>query len=215
MYKRNLREINELRSLGKSIRVVGLTGGIASGKTVATNALAAAGFHVIDADEISRALFGKNTGGEKELLSLFPAAADDNGKLDRAELRRIISASDGARKKLNGATHPKIVSEIKRMLAEDKNRKTVLSAPLLFESGLSSLCDCVVCVTCPTRVKLERLQKRDGMTEHDAKRLIAAQIPDTYRATLADFCVPSDRDKEKFEAETVDLFRTLFGMKKP
>ncbi len=214
MYERNLREINELKALKKPPHVVGLTGGIASGKTVATTALSAAGFKVIDADEVSRALFGSGTNGEKLLSSIFPAAARKDGTLDRSKLRQIISENGEELKKLNSATHPKILQEIKRSISKRKDgEKTVLSAPLLFESGLSSLCDCTVCVTCPTRIRIERLTLRDGVTFDAAKKMIDAQIPDTYRATLADFCVPSDRDIEKFKAEIVELFQALFGMR--
>ncbi len=209
MYERNLREINELIAQKKPPHVVGLTGGIASGKTVATAALAAVGFKVIDADEISREMFGKGTDGEKLLSSLFPAAARADGTLDRKKLRRMISENADARKTLNDATHPQITKKIAQLISNLNGEKVVLSAPLLFESGLSSLCDCTVCVTCPTRIRIERLTKRDGVTKNDAEKMIAAQIPDTYRATLADFCVPSDRDIEKFKAEIIELFQAL------
>ena len=213
MNKRNLREINEIKARIKIVRVVGITGGIASGKTVATDALRRAKFNVIDADEISRKLFGKGTDGEKLLLSLFPAA-DDCGTLNRAKLRHIIAESAEERKKLEGVTHPIIRKEIVKTISQyGKSEHVILSAPLLFESGLSSLCNCIVCITCPTRIRLERLCTRDGMETEDAKRMIAAQIPDTYRATLADFCIPSDRNVDEFTAEVVELFQALFDAK--
>ncbi|MCH5161199.1 MAG: dephospho-CoA kinase [Clostridiales bacterium] len=214
MNKRNLREIDDLKELKKAVHIVGLTGGIASGKTVATDALKRARFTVIDADEISRKLFGRGTDGEKLLCGLFPAATD-NGVLNRAILRRIISENADEKKKLDGATHPIIKQEIAKEISQcGKGEHIVLSAPLLLESGLSSLCDCVVCITCPTRIRIERLSSRDGVSIEAAKKIIDAQIPDAYRATLSDFCIPSDRSLDDFTAEAVELFQTLFGTKK-
>lgn len=190
----------------KSI-VIGLTGGIASGKSVAATALAEYGFNVIDADEISHSLFGKGTDGEKELLTLFPQCERD-GALDRAALRALISRSAAEMKKLNEFTHPKITAEIKGLLAHCV-RPVVLSAPLLFETALSALCDLTVCVVCPYNKRIDRLVARDGMDKESAKRMIDAQIPDEYRATLADYCLSSDKPIERFCDDTVKLFVKL------
>lgn len=210
---RELRELKELRAQARTenavpVRVVGLTGGIASGKTVATDALRGAGFTVVDADEVSRELTAKGTPVEKELVKLFPSAAD-SGALDRRKLRLLIANDALARKRLDAYTHPIIVAEIKKRLGGER---AILSAPLLFESALSALCDATVCVVCPRRIRIERLTKRDGMTAADAERMIDAQIPDSMRAPLADFCVPSDTPEDEFRAEIVALFEDIFGI---
>lgn len=212
--KRNLRELDELRERETTeyvlpVRVVGLTGGIASGKTVATDALRAAGFTVVDADEVSRELTAVGSPVERELVRMFPSAAAADGSLDRRRLRLIIAADKAERKRLDDYTHPLIVAEIKKRLVGER---LVLSAPLLFETALSSLCDLTVCVVCPRRVRIERLTARDGMTAADAERMIDAQIPDSMRAPLADFCVPSDAPEDEFRAEIVGLFKDIFGV---
>ncbi|MBD5132045.1 MAG: dephospho-CoA kinase [Clostridiales bacterium] len=184
--------------------VIGLTGGIASGKSIASNALEEYGFNVIDADEISRQFFGPWTDGEKEILALFPQCEKD-GRLDRTALRALISRSAPDMHKLNDFTHPRITAEIKRILATCV-RHVVLSAPLLFETALSALCDCTVCVVCPYSKRIARLMARDDMDEESAKRLIDAQIPDEYRATLADYCISSDKPIKEFCKDTVNLF---------
>lgn len=193
----------------KTARVVGLTGGIASGKTAATNALKESGFFVIDADEVSRELFGPDACGERALVDMFPNAAKD-GKLDRRKLRRIISTDERERNKLNAYTHPVIVAEIKSRI-KAVGGSVILSAPLLYESGLSSLCFATVCVTAPKTVRISRLTARDGVSERDAVNIIDAQIPDCVRASLADFCISSDKPIEEFTAETVSLFRRILS----
>lgn len=205
-FTRNARELSERT---KPAKIAGLTGGIASGKTVASEALRTAGFFVVDADEVSRRLTAPGTPAEKELMRTFPEAVS-GGALDRRALREIISKNDGAREKLNAYTHPLIIAEIKRIIAEH-GAPAVISAPLLFETALASLCDCIVCVTAPRSLKLERLCARDGITPAAAAEIIDAQIPDTYRATLADYCVPSDTGMETFTAEIVDLFTRIFA----
>ncbi|MDE6201624.1 MAG: dephospho-CoA kinase [Clostridiales bacterium] len=191
----------------KPVRVIGITGGIASGKTVATTALINAGYTVIDADEVSRAAFACGTDGEKSMMLAFPQAVD-NGKLDRAALRKIIAKDDEARQKLNALTHPAIVAQIKKLIAAAEP-PIILSAPLLFESGLSSLCDVTVCVYCPRPVRLQRLTARDNISLEDAASIIDAQIPDTERCTIADHIVRSDRDQAEFTNEITELIKDI------
>ena len=204
-YTRNKRELQANKS--KPVKVIGLTGGIASGKTVATSALKKTSFTVIDADEISRTSFARGTDGERTLMQIFPAAAT-NGALDRAKLRNIISRDDKERVKLNETTHPIIIAEIKRIISTAKGT-VVLSAPLLFESGLSALCDCTVCVYCPRKLRISWLTARDGITAADAERIIDAQIPDTERCTMSDYIVPNGGDEGAFVEEIVELFREI------
>ena len=208
-FKRNK---DELHSLGDTVvNVIGLTGGIASGKTVAEAALNKAGVFVIDADEISRKLFAAGTDGEKTLCELFPEATD-NGRLDRTKLRAIISRDKDARHKLNEHTHPLIIDEIKRIISVTPP-PVVLSAPLLFETSLAAICDVTACVYCPTAERVKRLCTRDGVSESDAKAIINAQIPDAERCTIADFVVPSHRDRTEFEREVIELFGAIVNPK--
>lgn len=203
-FTRNQREFQNNK---KPVRVIGLTGGIASGKTVATAALREVGYTVIDADEVSRTLFAAGTDGEKDIMRAFPQAVD-GGKLNRAALRRIISSDKKARQKLNELTHPAIVAEVKKQISAAAP-PVILSAPLLFESALCALCDVTVCIYCPHGVRVQRLTARDGMTEQDANAIIDAQIPDTERCTIADYIVPSDREQTEFVSEVKELIQEI------
>ncbi len=206
-YSRNDRELKELGN--KQIRTVGLTGGIASGKTAVTAALEKHGFTVIDADEISRALTAPGSPAERELMRMFPETARDN-KLDRRALRALIATDSLAMSRLNEFTHPLIIDSVKRRLQAESGKK-VLCAPLLFETGLCSLCDATVCVYAPRRTRIERLDARDGVTRAEAESIIDAQIPDEYRSTLCDFALPTDMDLSDLEKEAVDLFSRIFA----
>lgn len=211
--RRNYRELKEFSErFPFGARVIGLTGGIASGKTVATEALRANGYAVIDADEISRALSAVGTPLERLLADSFPECKV-NGSLDRKSLRKLIAASPAAAQKLNSLTHPAIADEIKRRVAETPP-PVVLSAPLLFECALASLCDCVVTVTCPRQIRIERIKKRDGVTASDAASIIDAQLNDALRVSLSDFCVPSDIPRDEFVNEITDLFDRLCARKR-
>lgn len=188
-------------------KVIGLTGGIASGKTVATDALRAAGFAVVDADEVSRALTARGTPAEKALCALFPQA-QINGMLDRRALRRIIAEDAAARKKLNAYTHPRILEECRRR-TENIGGSVVLSAPLMFETGLNVLCDITVCVTCPLPTRIARLTARDGITEAEAEAIISAQATDKERELRSDYVISSDTDMECFKKTVVTLFEKI------
>lgn len=206
-FTRNARELESDKRSAADVRVIGITGGIGSGKTVATDALKQAGYTVIDADEISRRLFGKGTDGEKRIARLFPECEKD-GVLDRRALRDAISADARKRTALDDLTHPAITAEVERLLAKSPP-PCVLSAPLLFEAALARLCDRTVCVYCPRGVKAKRIAERDGVTEKQARAMIDAQIPDTERCSLADYVVPSDRPQSEFTEEILELFEQI------
>lgn len=204
-FKRNERELSEIKH---DMRVIGLTGGIATGKTVATVALRRAGYTVIDADEISRELFAPGSDWEKELAKIFNLTTA-NGSLDRKALRRLISEDADARRALDSFTHPLITERVRSAVAA-ATPPVVVSAPLLFETALSSLCDAVVCIVCPRRIRIERIMYRDGLSRVEAERMIDMQLPDNVRAALSEFCIPSDNDIDDFEAEVIELFGALF-----
>ena len=206
-YKRNERELKDIKTAAK---VVGITGGIGSGKTVATDALRAHGYFVVDADEVSRELTARGSDGERALCKLFPDCVSHDKKLDRRKLRALISRDKSAMEKLNGYTHPLILGRITELIKK-ANGPVVLSAPLLFETALGSLCDRTVCIMCPRTTRIARIASRDGVTKADAEKILDAQIPDYVRATLADYCIPSDRDIAEFTDEVVELFDRLFG----
>ena len=155
---------------------IGLTGGIATGKTTVSNYLQSLGIKVIDADLIAR-----------EVLDLYPEIMDylresygdrviKDGKLDRKTLGKIIFQNKEDRIRYLQVIMPRIRQEIEKRLEESAEEITVLDAPLLFEEGFQKDVDLTITVYADESVQLQRLRERDGFTEEEARNRISAQM---------------------------------------
>ena len=166
---------------------IGLTGGIATGKTTVSKYLQSLGIKVIDADVIAR-----------EVLALYPEIMDyleenygdrviKEGKLDRKALGKIIFQSDEDRRKYLQVIMPRIRQEIEKRLEESTEEITVLDAPLLFEEGFHKDVDLTITVYADESVQLQRLRERDGYTEEEARNRINAQMSLKEKMNLSTF----------------------------
>jgi dephospho-CoA kinase len=198
------------------VRVVGLTGGIATGKSTFAAALRARGVPVIDADALARAVVEPGTPALAEIARAFgESVLDPAGALDRRRLGAIVFANPAARRRLEAITHPAIreamVEEALR-LAALRHDLVFYDAPLLFEVGLDSALDCVVVVWAPRDVQRTRLIRRDGITPAEADARLAAQLPVDAKAARADFVVGNADEEdlgEKADRLLADLRRGL------
>lgn len=175
------------------MRVIGLTGGIATGKTTFAAALRARGVPVVDADVLARAVVEPGTPALAELVRTFgPEVLAGDGTLDRKRLGARIFADPAARRKLEAITHPAIreamIAETVRLDAAGHDL-AFYDAPLLFEVGLDQAMDSVVVVYAPRTAQLARLSARDGVSPADAQARLAAQWPIDEKAARADFVV--------------------------
>ncbi len=161
------------------MKVIGLTGGIATGKTTITDYLLSLGATVIDADSISRRLTEPGNGVLLEIAAAFGQEyLDENGSLKRKELGRLIFSDEASRLKLNQILHPKIAEGIREELARYHGMglgAVILSAPLLFEAGLDALTDEVWLVALTPEEQIRRLMARDGVSEEEAQKRLNAQ----------------------------------------
>ena len=168
--------------------VVGLTGGIGSGKSTVAEALRARGAAVVDTDEISRHLTGPAGAAMAELRAAFGArfvAAD--GSLDREAMRALAFEDPGARSRLESILHPAIRNEADRQLAAAGAPYSLVVVPLLFETGsyLARVARTLV-VDCPEHLQLERTMRRSGLAEPQVRAIMAAQWPRWRRLQAAD-----------------------------
>jgi len=190
-------------------RVIGLTGGIACGKTNLSNALRSHGVTVIDADEISRAL--TREGGEA--LSAIRAAFGDGvfqgGALDRRALGRAVFGNEANMQRLNGILHPMIFARIREQIADAEEENVVLDVPLLYETGLDAWCDEVWCAYATQKEQLQRLMKRDGLTRAEAMRRIRSQMPAREKARRAKQVIRTDGSKEKSASIVLSLWQQI------
>lgn len=167
--------------------IVGLTGGVASGKSTVERAFAALGVPVIDADQVARAVVAP---GEPALAAIAErfgeAILDEEGGLDRAALRAIVFNDEGARRDLEAITHPAIRQRLQAWREALTAPYGVLSAALMVEGGLSQLCDRVLVVDAEETQQRERLMARDGVDAAMAERMLAAQADRQTRLSAAD-----------------------------
>lgn len=182
--------------------ILGLTGGIASGKSTVSAYLAQNGALIIDADLIARQVVAKKSSGLKQIVAKFgEEILTASGELDRKKLGKLVFSNKDLLKTLTDITGPLIRAEILREIQAAKKAQVklvVLDIPLLFETGYQTLCDKVMVVTIPSKLQLERVMKRDNLSAAEARKRIANQLPASKRNELADVLI----DNSKSVAET-------------
>jgi dephospho-CoA kinase len=162
------------------MRVVGLTGGIASGKSTVSAMFRELGAEVIDADQLAREVVEPGTPGLEEICRRFPGVVDAEGRLDRAALGARVFADEGERRALEAIVHPRIRAEAARRteaLARAGLEVVLYDAALLIENGLHHGMDGVVLVSAPEAVQRARLAARDGLDDAAISARLAAQLP--------------------------------------
>ena len=176
--------------------VVGLTGGIGSGKSAAAALFAERGITVVDTDAIAHALTAPGGAAMPAIRAEFgDAVAGADGALDRAAMRAIVFADPGARKRLESILHPMIRAESERLLAADGARApyAILMVPLLVESGdYRKRVDRVAVVDCAEATQIARVMNRNGLARAEVERILAAQATRAERLAAADDVIDND-----------------------
>ena len=195
------------------MRVVGLTGGIASGKSTFAALLRARGVPVIDADQVSRAVVGRGSPTLAQIGEVFgPMALLPDGGFNRTWMAERIFDDPEARRRLEAITHPAIrdrmLEEVGR-LEKDGHTLAFYDVPLLFEVKLEDALDSVVVVWTPQAVQVERLRARNDLTPAEAQARLSAQLPIDEKARRADVLVPNDGDIASLRARAGPLLRAL------
>ena len=192
--------------------VVGITGGIGSGKSAVTDHLETLGITVVDSDKVARVVVEPGTPGLAAIAQHF---GEDillaDGRLDRAALRKIVFDNPDERKVLEGITHPRIRDEISRQLSEANSPYVVLSSPLLLESGQNTFADYVVVVDVPEEVQLTRTMARDDNSEALVKQIMAAQLDRKTRLSRADTSIMNDGSLEALYEHVKKLHEDLLA----
>jgi dephospho-CoA kinase len=193
--------------------LVGLTGGIGSGKSTAAGMLRARGAVVLSADVFARDAVAAGTPGFARAVALFgPEVVTPDGELDRAKVARLVFADDELRAALERIVHP----EVRRLTAEgiaresDSDRVVVVDSPLLIETGAHRDFPVVVVVSASAPTQIERLVAR-GMDEADARARMAAQMPLEERAAAADVLLDNEGTEAELEAQVDRLWADLSG----
>jgi dephospho-CoA kinase len=186
------------------VLLVGLTGGIGSGKSTVARMLEQRGAVVFDADVLARKAVEMGTPGYQAVVERFGAdVLAPGGDLDREALASIVFADPAARRDLEAIVHP----EVRRMFAEgteehrDSNRVVVFSAPLLVETGMHTAFEVLLVVSTTVATQVERLMRDRGMSEDAVRARIAAQAPLEDKAAVADVLIDNEGSIEQLEAQ--------------
>ncbi|PTX63195.1 dephospho-CoA kinase [Melghirimyces profundicolus] len=193
---------------------LGLTGGIATGKSTVSNMLRVRGAAIVDADRVAREVVEPGTEGSREVRKRFgDGVFHVDGKLDRKALREVIFRDPDAREDLNRILHPLIVrrmeEEVRRARKTDAERPVVLDVPLLIEENLLWMVDTVVLVYIPEPLQLKRLMEREGITTEEARRMIRAQMPIDEKKKFADVLIDNSGTLTETERQVDALWQTM------
>lgn len=196
-------------------RVIGLTGGIASGKSTVAQLLAEKGAWIVDADQLARDVVGVGSPVLAEISQSFgPGVIAEDGSLDRPQLGRLVFADAEARERLNGIVHPRVLElsrqEI-RQAQESGAQLVVYDVPLLYETERSGEFDGTLVVWVDPLTQLLRLRQRTGLTEDEGRQRIASQMPLTRKRELATWVVDNSGSREATQAQVESLWASDFS----
>jgi len=188
---------------------VGLTGGIASGKSTVRELFAALGCHTIDADKLVHELYEPGRAGHKALVATYgDEILREDRTVDLAKLANLAFATRADAKKLNALIHPLVIAETEARLARNGAGIAVVEATLMIESGGRQRYDRIVIVDVDPAVQVERGVAR-GVAREEVLRRIANQIPREERLRHADYVIDNSGDREHLEAQVVQLWQQL------
>jgi dephospho-CoA kinase len=194
---------------------VGLTGGIASGKSLVAEMFAERGAPGIDTDVIAREVVQPGEPALREIQQKFgPDVTTSDGKLDRRRVREIVFADDGKRQALEAILHPRIREAALRQSAEAGGDYQIIVVPLLAESPMRQWMDRILVVDCREGTQLRRLLERDAESEEQARRIIKSQASREQRLAIADDVLVNDGTKAEAEEQVEALHRVYLGLAK-
>ncbi len=190
--------------------IVGITGGIGSGKSAVTGLLEKRGITVVDADLAARIIVEPGKPALKAIAQEFgEAILLSDGTLDRAALRSRVFSDDGARRWLEQLTHPLIGEEILLQLQASTSPYTILSSPLLLETQQKKLADTIVVVDVPEETQIDRTVARDANDREQVERIMAAQMSRAERLAQADIVIDNSGSLSELELEVNQLHENL------
>ena len=197
--------------------VIGITGGIGTGKSTVMRMLRDLGAITISADDAARDALAPGSEGLAEVVTAFGAdVLQSSGELDRDKLAAIVFSDPVARKRLESITHPRILSILQTHIADARQSNppdTVIAveAPLLFEAGMEDWFDRILVVASSESAQIERLRDRSGMSEEESLSRIRAQIPQREKTARADFVIENDGSLVELKRAVMGFWRKLYS----
>jgi dephospho-CoA kinase len=192
----------------------GLTGSIAVGKSFVCEVFRELGAFVLDADETAREVVEPNTKGLKLIVESFgDEVLQPNGELDRAKLGAIVFADEAKRRLLNSIVHPLVIEAQNEWLSarerENPDGIAIVDAALMIESGGYRRFEKLIVVWCEIAIQLQRLIKRNGLSEQEAERRIESQMPQEEKKRYANFLIDTSSGFDDTRRQTIEVFEEL------
>ena len=193
---------------------VGLTGGIASGKSTVAEAFARLGAKVLDADKVAREVVLPGQPAWRKLQQAFgPEFFLPDGEVNRSKLRRLVFADPEERSKLNAIVHPEVMKEIncrfEQLTTSAPDGVVVVDVPLLLEVGVAHRFDRVIVVYVTKSIQIERLRQRDGLSLEEARRALSTQMVLNKKVEQADYVIDNSGTRAETQAQVEEVWQEL------
>lgn len=187
-------------------RVIGVTGGIASGKSNVCNVIKEAGYPVLDCDKITQELSNVDMPIYNAIVNAFGSDfVLEDKSLDKKKLSKLIFNNDAAKIRLNQVTHPIIRDELIKRIGEIQDGLVFVEVPLLYEAKFNDICDKVICVFLTKKRQVERLMEREGIDEDYALAKIHSQMDLYLKREMADYVVDSKGDFDETKKQVINI----------
>ncbi|MGH7884569.1 MAG: dephospho-CoA kinase [Thermodesulfobacteriota bacterium] len=193
------------------MKIYGLTGNIGTGKSTVAKIFEGLGAFIIDADKIAREIVEPDKTAWKEIVEHFGVAVlNADRSLNRKELGEIVFNDFEERKKLNKITHPIIIDHIKKKISESHSHVIVIEAALLEKGGsLKDMLNGVIAVTTSLEIQIERIKKRDGISDEEAASRIQSQVSNKEKIKDADFVIVNNSNIDNIRRQAIIIWNNL------
>ena len=193
--------------------IVGLTGGIGSGKSAAANFFVELGVDLIDADDLAKNVLNKNSKGYELFINEFGEQYLDNDKsIDRDLLRKTIFIDSDKKNKLENIIHPQVRSGIEEFIKTSKSDYCIVVVPLIYETRSSSYYDRILVIDCDEEIQINRSAIRDNTENKEIKKIISKQASREERLSIADDVILNNRTLDSLKEEVIKLHKKYIKM---
>ena len=195
--------------------IIGLTGGIGSGKSAAANFFQDEGITVIDADELAREVIDKNSPGYKSIVDYFGSKIiDSNGLIDRAFLRKEAFDDDKKKKVLESIIHPLVKDLMTKRIATSNSVYSIIMVPLIFETNSMSNYNRILVIDCDPKIQLERATLRDNNSNEQIQKIIDSQCSREERLSIANDVIPNNDSLANLKVRSFAMHKFYLGLSK-
>jgi len=193
--------------------IIGLTGGIGSGKSAAANFFHSEGVTVLDADQLAREVIEQNTPGFQSIVDYFGSdIIGEDGSIDRAKLRQEIFDDKEKKKAIESIIHPLVRDLMAERIAASTSPYSIIMVPLIFETNSMSAYNRILVIDCDTKLQLERATLRDNNSSEQIQKILDSQCSRTERLSIANDVIPNNDSLENLKTRSLAMHKFYLGL---